>query len=1118
MNSQIAASFFSAKNENSIGLLNAQVDFSLVRVEIPKQFEGLCTALSPHRRDNAERGSQHRTARRLGALFEQIIPNIDILAAAYGERANDYGPFSNHVGVDGTSIYAAVSSGSHVIALHLLACMLARIFSSSEATAIWAQLVECRLNELEKNSDASQLNGLTALYAAEHGRQILRNHLAEWDASARAWLQAANQIKKREDTQLKLIVKNILSISSHGTTYSNVVENWIVAMTTTQKLIQGVPQDITNSSVLLGLMSWHIYPDLNVFSPNRFVSFEDKLVNPGGVVTLGLEPQGEGCAGVNWSVSLSHLRYYGDPVIVKKSSEEDSDRVTSEELQYISFGCVLASWANPGRVNIMEAAESFAALGDVLGIEGEIHYEDDLGWIAPLIETARRLLLTVCKDRETAVYFVEFGRRRGRKFLDHHATGLIPLFGLASPLIQFCISTEFTANCENTEASIASLRQLARDCNFNRHDCIIISRPRWRFTPKHTTVEESVEGNWEMASAIPTPRFTGKRSEDGTPIVTQRHTRWLHVDRTRDPMLQRSIDLSSRSEHSGGSKTSIDGPQLGESSDQNNPGVEFAKAQAGTSIHSMIDCRCLEEGQSCDERCLCAIRGFRCTSRCSCMRESIALGLTPHCSNMRDCKTSVEGLDEDCFWLSVRSTQNMNYNTHLQPREMDFNWQDPPVPYFERHFMTFTEGKETVRNVSTYGANSVGYHITFRSYQANGTAGLFLTDKATVNTKNISLPELANIFRTSKFDVKKLRKYLANVPHHGMVDNSGCLFREYHHPQLFFKSLKAMSAVTDLYREWPEATISISITKEAIGTAEWASYVWDNVDKLCDSKTCRSVKFACIAMLESGGYDIHPRQTELVMAIATGSSIYASEALLQDPVAPDKSGLPAFKGIRRIFGNLGHAGVVMLIPPPTPRKAQLDQMRNRMHQGLVFDGCLMDDFSETSLHLKFTEFNVPLASGPGAVDADVVMREALISVYDGSRWIGDLNILQAFESSNLIRLPGCNCERREEETNLCQLLVQSFDDQLKAITAWNEVLLCKENLIQGEIGVARMYGNWFARLAAACLASRLDCQAFALPSHSICHQCGNHIFTRATSYSRFLVDGVYATATDQYME
>lgn len=86
------------------------------------------------------------------------------------------------------------------------------MFSSAEATAIWLQLVDCRLKELEEKSDPTKVHGITALYTAEHGRQIMRDNLARWDASARAWFQAANQVKLSEEAQMRIIVKNSIGI------------------------------------------------------------------------------------------------------------------------------------------------------------------------------------------------------------------------------------------------------------------------------------------------------------------------------------------------------------------------------------------------------------------------------------------------------------------------------------------------------------------------------------------------------------------------------------------------------------------------------------------------------------------------------------------------------------------------------------------------------------------------------------------------------------------------------------------------------------------------------------------------------------------------------------------
>lgn len=86
---KVAASAVSATNEVNLGLATFNIDFSLVKVEAPVEYRGLRNALSRRRVENAEQGPLHRTARRLGALFESILPPIQTLAEAYGRRASD---------------------------------------------------------------------------------------------------------------------------------------------------------------------------------------------------------------------------------------------------------------------------------------------------------------------------------------------------------------------------------------------------------------------------------------------------------------------------------------------------------------------------------------------------------------------------------------------------------------------------------------------------------------------------------------------------------------------------------------------------------------------------------------------------------------------------------------------------------------------------------------------------------------------------------------------------------------------------------------------------------------------------------------------------------------------
>ncbi|KAI1408435.1 hypothetical protein F5Y13DRAFT_204797 [Hypoxylon sp. FL1857] len=1082
LNSKFEGSIFSAKNENNLALLHGNVDFSLIKVEVPKQFEGLGKALSKYRLENAENGPQHRTARRLGALFEQIIPNIDALVSAYGERSSDiaklskleskateYGPFSGHVGVDGTSIYAAVSSGNSVIALHLLACMLARMFSSAEATAIWAQLVDCRLAEIKRESNNSQVQGLAALFAAEQGSQITRDDLALWDASARAWVDAANQVKKFQDTQLKLIIKNIPSIQNTGTTYSSIIENWIVAMTTIHKLIQGVPQEVTNSSVLLGLMSWHIYPDLNIFSPATYIAFKDHLVKIGGVITLGLEQKGENCTGVTWSVSLSHLRYYGDPIVIEKSSEEGG-RITAEELRFVTFGCVLGSWDKPASVDVIKAIECFVALGDALqlGDTTRMSYDDPSSWITLLIDTARTYLLSDDNGREIARHFIDYGRRR------------------------------------DTEASTAILRRLAKACNFHRDDCIIVNRPRRSLDTTVSNIRDDVDWTWELVSAIPAPFLTRKRSQDGKLRTIERHVRWVHVDRVRKPLLQRYIDVAETPD------------VLDDTIVPNdlNPYDLIFIGQAGSEAETFHNCDCRKSGDSCNTNCPCRKRGFKCTSVCTCLYDFSGIEESLRCKNARRREPASEVRDEEVYWLSVRSTNDLYDDTMLTNVGHAFNWNDPPHPYIERGSrvddgdkgmyevsflgsdvespLSFVDSIDSLEdgphhpNNSSYRMNAVGRKVNFRSVQVNGSAGLFLTNKAAVDVPRLSLSELTEIFKSGALDPILLKVKLKEIGRTGIVDFSSSLKGAVHYSDMFFKSLKAVSAISDLY-DWPEATISIGITRQPLGSALWTDNVWNHSMIGGNANFWRSTKFSCLAMLESGGHDIRPDQVELVMAMVTGNSIYASEALLQDPIESDCSSLPQFKGIRRLTGNVGHAGIVMLVPPPTPRVLQQDTTW-RLDKVNTFDGQLQSPFKQTSLHLKLTEYKIPLAGARSAIDPDVVIREALISVYDA-------------------RIPGCTCLHQQvDDKHLGRLLVENFGCQLKAITTWDGLLSYRENLMDGEIGTVCVYNNWFARLAATALVTQMGSQTVALPSHCVCSCCGRKLLEHIP----------WASSTDNY--
>ncbi|KAF2735305.1 hypothetical protein EJ04DRAFT_601194 [Polyplosphaeria fusca] len=151
-----------------------------MKVEAPVEFHGLRDVLSVSRRREAEEGVAHITARILGALFESVIPPIPHLTTAYAKRVSEIseglegasqhqhaGIFADRAGADGTSIWAAATSGQSTIAMHLLSCMLARIWKPQEATSLWVELVDRRKQEFYKACNETNVARIPSIIAAQ---------------------------------------------------------------------------------------------------------------------------------------------------------------------------------------------------------------------------------------------------------------------------------------------------------------------------------------------------------------------------------------------------------------------------------------------------------------------------------------------------------------------------------------------------------------------------------------------------------------------------------------------------------------------------------------------------------------------------------------------------------------------------------------------------------------------------------------------------------------------------------------------------------------------------------------------------------------------------------------
>jgi hypothetical protein len=373
--------------------------------------------------------------------------------------------------------------------------------------------------------------------------------------------------------------------------------------------------------------------------------------------------------------------------------------------------------------------------------------------------------------------------------------------------------------------------------------------------------------------------------------------------------------------------------------------------------------------------------------------------------------------------------------------------------------------------------------------------GLFVSKRAPRITPSVMIKLLTEQLRSGNIDPDKLAGHIVHLP---ADDVCGWSCRSEH--QLFFDSLNAVKKLSELYSEWAEATVSIEITKRSIGLALWNNY-HDLGRYEADTSTQflamkrRAEKFACIAMMETGDHDLHPVDLQFVVALASGNSIYVAEALLQDPSIPDRSRDPEFVGIRRILGNLDRPGVVMLVPPKSSLIREPDLKSWKLVQQADFNGILSDSFKQTSLHLSFTDFEVPIAIKSGAVDAEVVLLEALVSVHDRRQWIADFHDAAA---SGRYREPfivtGCSntCEGPPNK-ELGQALFQDLGRKLKSINNWDELLCSQDNLLRDEIGVVQTHNNWTSRLAASVICNRKRIPSTVLPSQPTCAECNKKI-------------------------
>ena len=298
------------------------------------------------------------------------------------------------------------------------------------------------------------------------------------------------------------------------------------------------------------------------------------------------------------------------------------------------------------------------------------------------------------------------------------------------------------------------------------------------------------------------------------------------------------------------------------------------------------------------------------------------------------------------------------------------------------------------------------------------------------------------------------------------------------HPRSWSLSLRALEIASEVYSAIPSATVSLQVVEMELIKSRWLPQQILSASQTDSSLTSQfrdvitiSVKehmaalsreqyFACIAMFESGRFNIDPPLLADVVALCSEDSIFVAKTLLSDPGSP----LPR-SGIRHMVGNVGHAGIVCMVLPEDPRVRPPGYDASAVsHSPYDIGGELLSDgFRSTSLHLSFTTWKAPLECGnTGEIDQEIFLLEAVVSVQDKGRWVADINVLGIERDPPII--VSCSCPAKEDPVAVPPRVMQPGMHNAVSIGSWDELLdppPC--------IGILQTNSNWVARLAAVCL-------------------------------------------------
>jgi hypothetical protein len=892
--------------------------------------------------------------------------------------------------------------------------------------------------------------------------------------SIRSWLQTADAAHSRQQSQLKLVAQSVeRSLSSGPDIYTCVKSAWYKALTTLDKVVQGMPYDVQDPEVLLGLLAWHIYPDMNVVSGvSKLIEQNDPLVVPGGIITLGLRHTPTfGDRGITWSLPLSHLRYYGKAVISTGCIEEASSRVPFSSLLFVTLGCITRGWWRKGEdmkmlcTLFLELSKFFDGASSLI--------RRTPSWIKLLGHAAIRYLDTSGAEREDADRLVAWGRRRAMTFLGESKTNLPRLFNLSDRRM-FTKTLKVLQPYSDSEQKIAWLRKnLTQEVvlDFSVEDALILyHQDPWKSFDlsqeekaqhdnhnhnNHPDVHQIGRNKGiELTTLVTHPKDFLSRAE-----TSKRHRRWICAFEQN-----RVLKLNVRTATSFSSRDTIPLSGYGSTDTKNGIAIQHIRSHSDyvyesyavpgkASVLSPAALRVIRNANASETYGLyreCAFKidtsGIISLSEHDFQPSSVVLTpeRAPFTQNGYDrlippCQVLERERDDNSYGCS----QKWYIDEYFTPPTLS-DW----FPWFGDH-----------NHVAVYSKREKLSENTGSSGLPQGLDALESLTDSLPALQELTIDEILGSLRNDEVDRDALAIHLFSTNCFGQT--SGATVRDLANE---LRALDTLYTAFQLYEGLSDALVDLRVTSHPLSKAKWAQ------ENSSDAKA-----FACIAMFELGTVDINPVDLLGVTALSFGNSLYIAEYLLRDPYEVPK---PA--AITRTVGNIGRPGLAFLVSPKSLEIKKADYSTWKQINHAEFDGKIEKNFEETSFHLRFTGYESALnVRDHGLYDKEVYVLQAVIQAFDKGSWVADLDLVSLMTGPTEQRI----CKRLEDCSHMDVDTNREVFEPITSIDSWDELLDAPDNTY-----VVRAGGNWIARLAvAAVLAQQL--KPFFLAPNKICWQC-----------------------------